>query len=124
MSKWSDGWACDNFDDPVEVVLSTDKDINAAIERAEEKADSGIMGDDDLIGALKEEGIISDDTSDEDADLMYPDDEDDAVSIEDMDADDYLESWDADEVEDDMEDDDIDTVIDQDPDAPIECDCE
>ena len=108
----------DDLDDPVDLVLSTDMDIDAAIESVEERLDSSDSAE--IIKAMKENGDLDYDVDEEDEAMMYSEDEDDAVDIVDVDAEDYREALDVDEIEDMEEDDDIDTVIDADPNAPIE----
>ena len=108
----------DDFDDAVDLVLATDKDIDEAIERAEEMADS--KDADSVIAMMQENGDLSCDLTEEDEKMMYDEDEDDAMDIADVDAQDYRESFDVDEEEDMEEDDVIDTVIDSDPQADIE----
>lgn len=118
MDNFSKGFMYDDFDDPVDLVLATDMDIDAAIERAEEIADT--FDAEDIIKTMEEAGDLSVDLTEDDEDLMYSEDEDDAMDIADIDAQDYREAFDV-EAEDDMqEDEEIDTVIDADPDAPIE----
>ena len=118
MRKFSDDFAFDDFEDPVDLVLATDMDIDAAIERAEEKADT-YLDCDDLIRTMEEAGDLSIELTDEDESMMYSEDEDDAMDIADIDAQDYRESFDVDELEDMEEDEEIDTVIDSDPTADI-----
>ena len=118
MRKFSDDFAFDDFEDPVDLVLATDMDIDAAIERAEEKADT-CLDCDDLIRTMEEAGDLSIELTDEDESMMYSEDEDDAMDIVDIDAQDYRESFDIDELEDMEEDEEIDTVIDSDPTADI-----
>lgn len=118
MNKFSQGFVLDDLEDPVDLVLSTDADIDMAIEKAEELADT--TDADDLIKTMEESGDLSADLTEEDEDMMYDEDEDDAIDIADIDAQDYRESFDVEEEEDMEEDDEIDTVIDADPDAPIE----
>ena len=118
MRKFSDDFAFDDFEDPVDLVLATDMDIDTAIERAEEKADT-CLDCDDLIRTMEEAGDLSTELTDEDESMMYSEDEDDAMDIADIDAQDYRESFDVDELEDMEEDEEIDTVIDSDPTADI-----
>ena len=119
MRKFSDDFAFDDFEDPVDLVLATDMDIDAAIERAEEKADT-CLDCDDLIRTMEEAGDLSIELTDEDESMMYSEDEDDAMDIADIDAQDYREAFDVDEEEDMEEDDVIDTVMDADPQADME----
>lgn len=118
MAKFSQGFVLDDLEDPVDLVLSTDSDIDAAIEKAEELADT--TDADDLIKTMEEAGDLSSDLTEDDEDMMYSEDEDDAMNIADVDAQDYREAFDVEEEEDMEEDDEIDTVIDADPDAPVE----
>lgn len=118
MDNFSKGFMYDDFDDPVDLVLATDIDIDAAIERAEEIADT--LDAEDIIKTMEEAGDLSVDLTEDDEDLMYSEDEDDAMDIADIDAQDYREAFDVEEEEDMQEDEEIDTVIDVDPDAPIE----
>ena len=118
MDNFSKGFMYDDFDDPVDLVLATDIDIDAAIERAEEIADT--LDAEDIIKTMEEAGDLSVDLTEDDEDLMYSEDEDDAMDIADIDAQDYREAFDVEEEEDMQEDEEIDTVIDADPDAPIE----
>ena len=108
----------DDFNDPVDLVLATDRDIDEAIERAEEAADS--KDADSVIAMMKENGDLPCDLTDEDEEMMYNEDEDDAMDIADVEAQDYREALDVDEEEDMEEDDVIDTVMDADPQADIE----
>lgn len=108
----------DDFSDPVDLVLATDRDIDEAIERAEEAADS--KDAESVISMMQENGDLPCDLTDEDEDMMYNEDEDDAMDIADIDAQDYRESFDVDEEEDMEEDDVIDTVMDADPQADVE----
>lgn len=118
MDNFSKGFMYDDFDDPVDLVLATDMDIDAAIERAEEIADT--FDAEDIIKTMEEAGDLSVDLTEDDEDLMYSEDEDDAMDIADIDAQDYREAFDVEEEEDMQEDEEIDTVIDADPDASIE----
>lgn len=118
MDNFSKGFMYDDFGDPVDLVLATDIDIDAAIERAEEIADT--LDAEDIIKTMEEAGDLSVDLTEDDEDLMYSEDEDDAMDIADIDAQDYREAFDVEEEEDMQEDEEIDTVIDTDPDAPIE----
>ena len=118
MDNFSKGFMYDDFDDPVDLVLATDIDIDAAIERAEEVADT--FDAEDIIKTMEEAGDLSVGLTEDDEDLMYSEDEDDAMDIADIDAQDYREAFDVEEEEDMQEDEEIDTVIDVDPDAPIE----
>lgn len=118
MAKFSQGFVLDDLEDPVDLVLSTDSDIDAAIEKAEELTDT--TDADDLIKTMEEAGDLSSDLTEDDEDMMYSEDEDDAMDIADVDAQDYREAFDVEEEEDMEEDDEIDTVIDADPDAPVE----
>lgn len=113
--KLSQEFEYDDFDDAVDLVLSCDSDIDAAIERAAERADE--TGEDDLVTCMKENGDIPFD--DDIESMMYDEDEDDAVDIADIDAQDYREAYDLDEAMEDAEDQVIDTVIDADPQAEI-----
>ena len=108
----------DDFSDPVDLVLATDRDIDEAIERAEEAADS--KDAESVISMMQENGDLPCDLTDEDEAMMYDEDEDDAMNIADIDAQDYRESFDVDEEEDMEEDDVIDTVMDADPQADVE----
>lgn len=108
----------DDFSDPVDLVLATDRDIDEAIERAEEVADS--KDAESVISMMQENGDLPCDLTDEDEAMMYDEDEDDAMDIADIDAQDYRESFDVDEEEDMEEDDVIDTVMDADPQADVE----
>lgn len=118
MANFSTPFMLDDLEDPVDLVLTTDVDVDAAIERAEEKADT--MESEDIIKTMEESGDLSTDISEDDEDMMYNEDEDDAMDIADVDAQDYREAFDVEEEEDMEEDDEIDTVIDSDPDAPVE----
>lgn len=113
--KLSQEFEYDDFDDAVDLVLSCDSDIDAAIERAAERADE--TGEDDLVTCMKENGDVPFD--DDIEGMMYNEDEDDAVDIADVDAQDYREAYDLDEAMEDAEDQVIDTVIDADPQAEI-----
>ena len=108
MAKFSQGFVLDDLEDPVDLVLSTDSDIDAAIEKAEELADT--TDADDLIKTMEEAGDLSSDLTEDDEDMMYSEDEDDAMDIADVDAQDYREAFDVEEEEDMEEDDEIDTV--------------
>ena len=108
----------DDFSDPVDLVLATDRDIDEAIERAEEAADS--KDADSVIAMMQENGDLPCDLTDEDEEMMYNEDEDDAMDIADVEAQDYREALDVDEEEDMEEDGVIDTVMDADPQADIE----
>lgn len=108
----------DDFDDPVDLVLSTDRDLDEAIEKAEEMSDS--KDAESVVAMMQENGDLDCDLTEEDENMMYDEDEDDAMDIADVDAQDYKESFDVDEALDMDEDDVIDTVIDTDPNAPIE----
>lgn len=118
MANFSTPFMLDDLEDPVDLVLTTDVDVDAAIERAEEKADT--MESEDIIKTMEESGDLSTDITEDDEDMMYNEDEDDAMDIADVDAQDYREAFDVEEEEDMEEDDEIDTVIDSDPDAPVE----
>ena len=118
MSKFSQGFVLDDLEDPVDLVLSTDMDIDMAIEKAEEIADT--TDAEDLIKTMEEAGDLSIDLTEDDEDMMYDEDEDDAMDIADVDAQDYREAFDVEEEEDIEEDEEIDTVIDADPDVPID----
>ena len=113
--KFSQEFEYDDFDDAVDLVLSCDSDIDAAIERAAERADE--TGEDDLVTCMKENGDVPFD--DDIEEMMYDEDEDDAIDIADIDAQDYREAYDLDEAMEDAEDQVIDTVIDADPQAEI-----
>lgn len=113
--KLSQEFEYDDFDDAVDLVLSCDSDIDAAIERAAERADE--TGEDDLVTCMKENGDVPFD--DDIESMMYDEAEDDAVDIADIDAQDYREAYDLDEAMEDAEDQVIDTVIDADPQAEI-----
>lgn len=108
----------DDFDDPVDLVLATDKDIDEAIEKAEELADANDV--ESVISTMQENGDLDCDLTDDDLDMVYNEDEDDAMGIADAEGQDFIESFDVDEEEDMSEDDVIDTVIDSDPQADIE----
>ena len=108
----------DDFDDPVDLVLATDKDIDEAIEKAEELADANDV--ESVISTMQENGDLDCDLTDDDLDMVYNEDEDDAMDIADAEGQDFMESFDVDEEEDMSEDDVIDTVIDSDPQADIE----
>ena len=118
MDKFSQGFLYDDFDDPVDIVLSTDMEIDAAIEKAEELADTCDASD--IIKTMEEAGDLSVDRTEEDEEMMYSEDEDDAMDIVDIDAQDFREAFDVEEEEDMQEDEEIDVVIDCDPDAPVE----
>lgn len=118
MDKFSQGFLYDDFDDPVDIVLSTDMEIDAAIEKAEELADTCDASD--IIKTMEEAGDLSVDLTEEDEEMMYSEDEDDAMDIVDIDAQDFREAFDVEEEEDMQEDEEIDIVIDCDPDAPVE----
>ena len=118
MSNSSKGFEWDDFSDPVDLVLATDKDIDEAIEKAEEMADS--KDAESVIAMMQENGDLSCDLDEDDEAMMYNEDEDDAMDIADIDAQDYREAFDVDEEEDMEEDDVIDTVMDADPQADIE----
>lgn len=118
MDKFSQGFLYDDFDDPVDIVLSTDMEIDAAIEKAEELADTCDASD--IIKTMEEAGDLSVDLTEEDEEMMYSEDEDDAMDIVDIDAQDFREAFDVEEEEDIQEDEEIDIVIDCDPDAPVE----
>lgn len=118
MDKFSQGFLYDDFDDPVDIVLSTDMEIDAAIEKAEELADTCDASD--IIKTMEEAGDLSVDLTEEDEEMMYSEDEDDAMDIVDIDAQDFREAFDVEEEEDMQEDEEIDVVIDCDPDAPVE----
>ncbi len=113
--KFSQEFEYDDFDDAVDLVLSCDSDIDAAIERAADRADE--TGEDDLVTCMKENGDVPFD--DDIEAMMYDEDEDDAIDIADIDAQDYREAYDLDEAMEDAEDQVIDTVIDADPQAEI-----
>lgn len=117
MADFSKEFELDDMNDPVELVLMCDRDIDEAIEKAEELSDT--KDADSVMDMLKEEGIIEADVdlTDEDEAMMYDEDEDDAMDIADIDAQDYAEAFDTDDLEDMDEDDVIDTVIDADPKA-------
>ena len=97
---------------------ATDKDIDEAIEKAEEMADS--KDAESVIAMMQENGDLSCDLDEDDEAMMYNEDEDDAMDIADIDAQDYREAFDVDEEEDMEEDDVIDTVMDADPQADME----
>ena len=118
MDKFSQGFLYDDFDDPVDIVLSTDMEIDAAIEKAEELADTCDASD--IIKTMEEAGDLSVDLTEEDEEMMYSEDEDDAMDIVDIDAQDFREAFDVEEEEDMQEDEEIDIVIDCDPDTPVE----
>ena len=118
MANFSTPFMLDDLEDPVDLVLTTDVDVDAAIERAEEKAET--MESEDIIKTMEESGDLSTDITEDDEDMMYNEDEDYAMDIADVDAQDYREAFDVEEEEDMEEDDEIDTVIDSDPDAPVE----
>ena len=119
MSNLEKEFEYDDFDDAVDLVLATDREIDEAIERAEEVADSKKDAE-SVIAMMQENGDLSCDLTEEDEELMYDEDEDDAMDIADVDAMDYRDSFDVDEAEDMEEDDVIDTVIDSDPQADTE----
>lgn len=109
----------DDFHDPVDLVLGTDYDLDEAIERAEEVADKEMMSSDELIKLMQENGDIGY-ISDEDEEMMYNEDEDDAIDVSDMEAEDMRATIaDTDEALDMLEDETIDTVVDADPQAPV-----
>ena len=109
-----------DWDDEAELVIDTDRDIAEAIEKAEEKLDSDILSDEEMIDELQEAGLLEETfDAEDDEDLMYNEDEDDAIDIAEVDAMDYAESFDTDEEEDMEEDEVIDTVIDADPQADV-----
>lgn len=113
MSKlFSQGFEYDDLDDPVDLVLMTDRSLDEAIERAEEKADSDELTADELVKSMQECGYFPYDMDDEMGDCEDCEDSDDDVDIVGFDADLYRESYYADEVEDDEDDEMIDTVID------------
>ena len=116
--KFSKGFEYDDFDDPVDLVLATDMDIDMAIEKAEEMADT--MESDDLIKTMKENGDLCCEVDEDEEAMMYDEDEDDAMDIADVDGQDYREAFDIEEEEDMEEDEEIDTVIDCDPEAECE----
>lgn len=118
MDKFSQGFLYDDFDDPVDLVLSTDMEVDVAIKKAEELAETCEASD--IIRTMEEAGDISVDLTEEDEEMMYSEDEDDAIDIADIDAQDFREAFDVEEEEDMQEDEEIDIVIDCDPDAPIE----
>lgn len=118
MSNLEKEFEYDDFDDAVDLVLATDREIDEAIERAEEVADS--KDAESVIAMMQENGDLNCDLTEEDEELMYDEDEDDAMGIADVDAMDYRDSFDVDEAEDMEEDDVIDTVIDSDPQADTE----
>ena len=118
MSNLEKEFEYDDFDDAVDLVLATDREIDEAIERAEEVADS--KDAESVIAMMQENGDLNCDLTKEDEELMYDEDEDDAMGVADVDAMDYRDSFDVDEAEDMEEDDVIDTVIDSDPQADIE----
>ena len=118
MAKFSQGFILDDLEDPVDLVLCTDTDFDAAIEKAEELADTYDV--EDVIKTMEEAGDISADLTEEDEDMMYDEDEDDAMDIADIEAQDYREAFDVEEEEDMEEDEEIDTVIDADPSVPLE----
>lgn len=120
MADFSKEFQYNDFDDPVDIVLMCDRDIDEAIEKAEEEIDSHDA--ESVMDMLKEQGVLEADVdlSDEDIDMIYDEDEDDAMDVADIDAQDYAEAWDIDELEDMEEDEEIDTVIDADPQADIE----
>jgi hypothetical protein len=119
MANFAKSFEWDDFDDAVDLVLCTDKDFDAAIERAIEGEDEDDLDGEMLINTLKENGDISEDIDcddDDDVEIEYDEDEDDAVEFVDRDIQDYSEiTVDVDIVEDMDEDDMIDTVIDSDP---------
>lgn len=116
--KFSKGFEYDDLDDPVDLVLATDMDIDMAIEKAEEMADT--MESDDLVKTMKENGDLCCEVDEDEESMMYNEDEDDAIEIADIDGQDYRESFDIEEEEDMEEDEEIDTVIDCDPEADYE----
>ena len=118
MAKFSQGFILDDLEDPVDLVLCTDTDFDAAIEKAGEVADTYDV--EDVIKTMEEAGDISADLTEEDEDMMYDEDEDDAMDIADIEAQDYREAFDVEEEEDMEEDEEIDTVIDADPSVPLE----
>ena len=118
MSNLEKEFEYDDFDDAVDLVLATDREIDEAIERAEEVADS--KDAESVIAMMQENGDLSCDLTEEDEEMIYDEDEDDAMGVADVDAMDRRESFDVDEEEDMEEDDVIDTVIDSDPQADIE----
>ena len=118
MSNLEKEFEYDDFDDAVDLVLATDREIDEAIERAEEVADS--KDAESVIAMMQENGDLNCDLTKEDEELMYDEDEDDAMGVADVDAMDYRDSFDVDEAEDMEEDDVIDTVIDSDPQADTE----
>ena len=68
MSKFSQGFVLDDLEDPVDLVLSTDMDIDMAIEKAEEIADT--TDAEDLIKTMEEAGDLSIDLTEDDEDMM------------------------------------------------------
>lgn len=116
--KFSKGFEYDDLDDPVDLVLATDMDINMAIEKAEEMADT--MESDDLVKTMKENGDLCCEVDEYEEAMMYDEDEDDAIDIADIDGQDYREAFDIEEEEDMEEDEEIDIVIDCDPEADCE----
>lgn len=116
--KFSKGFEYDDLDDPVDLVLATDMDIDMAIEKAEEMADT--MESDDLVKTMKENGYLCCEVDEDEESMMYDEDEDDAMDIADIDGQDYREAFDIEEEEDMEEDEEIDTVIDCDPEADCE----
>ena len=117
MADFSKEFELDDLNDPVELVLMCDRDIDEAIEKAEELSDT--QDADSVMDMLKEEGIIEADAdlTDEDEAMMYDEDEDDAIDIADIVAQVYAEAFDTVDLVDMDEDDVIDTVIDADPKA-------
>lgn len=113
MSKtFSQGFEYDDLDDPVDLVLMTDRTLDEAIERAEEKADNDELTADELVKSMQEAGDLPYDVEDEMGDCEDCEESDDEVDIVSMDADVYRECYYEDGLEDDEEDEIIDTVID------------
>ena len=61
-----------DWDDEAELVIDTDRDIAEAIEKAEEKLDSDILSDEEMIDELQEAGLLEETfDAEDDEDLMY-----------------------------------------------------
>lgn len=118
MAKFStnDPFVYDDFDDPADLVMMTDERLEEAEEKSAESEDNDLTNNISAIDALKESGCVSYDCDDEDEeDVGYDEEKDDATDLVDIDAEDYREERDSvSDAEDLEEDEDIDTVIDGD----------
>lgn len=122
MKMFADPFEYDDFDDAADIVMATDMDINATIEKAAEDEDDKDLEPEELVSKLQEAGVISYFTENESdyEHSEYHEEDDDAINPVDVDAQDYCESDDEAESDDMDEDELIDAVAAEDVDSIID----